>query len=184
MGDSYQKYRFSAISIKKEVADRFREFSREVSPTHTETLEAMLNFFKWNQLSPNDDLGVREDGTKKRINALISIVKSIERDGILPTKAMMEMLFELRPNQDELEEKGKLSMPEPEKIKLDMTFELLREREQRINLEEELDRTKTAFNELLFHRIKSVRTTLGPTRLQVEMTPKEFENLKQQFKTQ
>jgi len=184
MGDAHQKYRFSAISIKKEVADRFREFSREVSPTHTETLEAMLNFFKWNQLSPNDNLGVREDGTKKRINALISIVKGIEQDGILPTKAMMEMLFELWPNPNDLEEKGSLSMPEPEQLKLDMTFELLREQEQRIDIQEALDRTTAAFQDLLFHRVKLVQTTLGATRLQLDMSPKEFENLKQQFKTQ
>jgi len=39
----------------------------------------MLNFFDWNDLSPTDSLGVKNERTNKRINALIAIVKNIEK---------------------------------------------------------------------------------------------------------
>ena len=74
MKDPYQKYRFSAINIKKDVAVRFRNFSRLVSDSHTHTLERVMNFFEWNDLSPNDDLGINNNRTNKRINAVIAIL--------------------------------------------------------------------------------------------------------------
>src|SRR5690606_20425331 len=89
------------INVKKDIAKRFRAFSKQVSKSHSETLEAMLNFFKWNNLSPYDDLGVKADDTKKRINALIAIIKNIEKNQTLPTKTMMDSLFEEVSNVDE-----------------------------------------------------------------------------------
>src|SRR5690606_11546377 len=91
---NFLRYSFSGINIKKEVAVRFRTFSRLVSNSHTTTLETVMNFFEWNDLSPNDNLGLKNNRTNKRINAVIAILKNIEKHQTLPTKAMLDSLFQ------------------------------------------------------------------------------------------
>ena len=102
---------FSAISVKKIVASRFREFSKGVSSSHTETLTTMMNFFEYNNLSPGQPLeftiGKLEGNIKKRINALIAIIKDIEKHQTQPTTAMLQLLFEqteTKPKQPRLVE--------------------------------------------------------------------------------
>ena len=101
MENQYQKYRFSAISIKKEVADRFRKFSRELSLSNTDTMEAMLNFFSYNNLLPSDDLGIKSDTTRKRINALIAIVRNIEKQQTL--ESLLRQIERTEKKQEKLD---------------------------------------------------------------------------------
>jgi len=54
--DNYSKYEFSGINFKKRIASRFRDFSMRISKSNTESLEAMLDFFKIHQLSPFDSI--------------------------------------------------------------------------------------------------------------------------------
>ena len=84
---------------------RFRNFSRLVSDSHTHTLERVMDFFEWNDLSPNDDLGINNNRTNKRINAVIAILKNIEKHQTLPTKAMLDTLFQVISNMEDTEEK-------------------------------------------------------------------------------
>ncbi|MEP5599545.1 MAG: BfmA/BtgA family mobilization protein, partial [Algibacter sp.] len=73
-----KKYQFSAISIKIEVAQRFRKFSKKVSSSHTQTLIAILDFFEIHQLSPLDSidgsLSAVEIRIKRRISNAIAII--------------------------------------------------------------------------------------------------------------
>jgi len=94
MVNSYKKYGFTNITIKKDIADRFRRFAKEISSTNSEALEAMLNFFEWNEISPNDNLDTRTTELKKRINAMIAILKDIEKTQTKPTTAMLQALFQ------------------------------------------------------------------------------------------
>ena len=75
----YSKYSFSGINVKKDVAIKFRKFSKQISKSHTDALVAMLHFFERNDLSPDDDLGINNNRTNKRINAVIAILKNIEK---------------------------------------------------------------------------------------------------------
>ncbi len=63
------------------------------------TLLLMLDFFEKNGLSPEDDLKPNLKATenlfKKRINALIAIIKDIEKTQTKPTLAMLQSLFEV-----------------------------------------------------------------------------------------
>ena len=54
----------------------------------------MLHFFERNDLSPDDDLGINNNRTNKRINAVIAILKNIEKTQTKPTVAMLQSLFE------------------------------------------------------------------------------------------
>jgi hypothetical protein len=73
---------FSNIRFKKKTAQRFQEFSKRFFKTHTETLQTMLDFFFYNEISPRESIGPNartlETSIKNRINSLIAIIKDIE----------------------------------------------------------------------------------------------------------
>jgi hypothetical protein len=58
----------------------------------------MLDFFHYNELSPRKSFGPTgrriEDLIKRRNNAVIAIMRSIEKNGINPTLGMMQTLFD------------------------------------------------------------------------------------------
>ena len=58
----------------------------------------MLDFFFYNEISPRERLGPTgrtiEANLKKRINAVIAIMKEIEKTQTIPTVAMLYTLFE------------------------------------------------------------------------------------------
>jgi len=60
-------------------------------------MEAMLNFFEYNGVSPKEELGdmgrTLKAYIKKRNDAIIAIIKNIEKNQTKPTTAMLESLF-------------------------------------------------------------------------------------------
>ena len=89
---------FIGIRFKKETAKRFQEFSRTHFKSHTEALETMLEFFFYNEISPHEKLGPTgrtiEASFKKRINAVIAIMRDMEKTQTKPTAAMIASLFQ------------------------------------------------------------------------------------------
>lgn len=106
----YSKYSFSGINVKKDVAIKFRKFSKQSSISNTDALEAMLHFFERNDLTPDDDLGVKNNRTNKRINAVIAILKNIEIHQTKPTAEIVQTLLQetanLEKEEDEINEFG------------------------------------------------------------------------------
>ena len=100
----YSKYSFSGINVKKEVAIKFRKFSRQISVSHTQALEAMLHFFERNDLAPDDDLGIHNNRTNKRINAVIAILKNIEKHQTKPTTEILQSLLQETANIEKEED--------------------------------------------------------------------------------
>tara|TARA_R110002096_G_scaffold65737_1_gene159940 strand:+ start:3987 stop:4424 length:438 start_codon:yes stop_codon:yes gene_type:complete len=98
MDKGYEKERFESLSIKSTVVKKFRKYSKSISKSNSMTLLLMVEFFERNELYPEDDLkpGLMEteNRIKKRINALISIIKDIEKNQTKPTLAMLQSLFE------------------------------------------------------------------------------------------
>ena len=90
---------FIGIRFKKETAKRFQEFSRTHFKTHTEAMEAILDFFFYNEISPKENLGPTgrsiEARLLKRINAIIAIMRDMEKTQTKPTVAMLQSLFEM-----------------------------------------------------------------------------------------
>ncbi len=98
---------FIGIRFKKETAKRFQEFSRTHFKTHTEAMEAILDFFFYNEISPKEKLGPTgrtiEAKLLKRINAVIAIMRDVEKTQTKPTVAMIQSLFEMEePNKKPL----------------------------------------------------------------------------------
>jgi len=174
----HQKYSFSAINIKKKVATRFRSFSKQVSYSHTETLEAMMNFFEWNELTPNDNLGVQNNSIKKRINASIAILKNIENSQTKPTNAMLELLFQQN-DENEQEEDDFFEFE---------SQELISENEELIYYRNQYDIIKTNYYllknefETLLQSTKYVRNNFGASHYKLNITKEEFESIKQKLK--
>ena len=94
----YEKEKFTTISFKISVANKFRSFSKKMGASNSMTLLLMLDFFESNQLSPKESIGphVRtlESLIKKRNNAIIAILKVMEKNQTKPTVAMLQALFE------------------------------------------------------------------------------------------
>ena len=89
---------FIGIRFKKETAKRFQTFSRTYFKSHTEAMATMLDFFFYNEISPKEKLGPTgrtiEASLKKRINAVIAIMRDMEKTQTKPTVAMIESLFQ------------------------------------------------------------------------------------------
>lgn len=89
---------FITIRFKRATAKRFQEFSKTHCKSHTETMDIMLDFFLYNEISPKERLGPTgrtiEANLKKRINAVIAIMRDMEKTQTKPTVAMMESLFQ------------------------------------------------------------------------------------------
>ncbi|MCK0124748.1 hypothetical protein MWU76_10070 [Gelidibacter sp. F2691] len=89
---------FITIRFKRKTSKRFQEFSKTHFKTHTETMEAILDFFFYNEISPKEKLGPTgrtiEAKLLKRINAVIAIMRDVEKTQTKPTVAMLETLFQ------------------------------------------------------------------------------------------
>ncbi|MFY0713703.1 hypothetical protein J1D01_08510 [Seonamhaeicola sp. NFXS20] len=172
----FSTYDFSGINVKKDVAKRFRAFSKDVSKSHSETLETMLNFFKWNHLNPNDNLEVKADDTKKRINALIAIVRNIEQQQTLPTKAMLDTLFKeiAQVEQGGVEEEV-FEFGTPETLTQDAELKHYQNRYEA--MQRQLSDYKNTM-ETLLNRLQHVRNTFGKDYHKLDMDKKELEDFK------
>ena len=89
---------FITIRFKREIAKRFQQFSKTHYKTHSDTMAGMLDFFFYNEISPKENFGPTgrriENSMKKRINAVIAIMKDVEKNKANPTLAILESLME------------------------------------------------------------------------------------------
>ncbi len=134
----------------------------------------MLNFFDWNDLSPDDNLGQKSDGTKKRINALIAIVKNIEKHQTQPTTIMLQRLFEEASKEEE-----------------EYDFEtpnLATENEELTHYRNEYYKNQQKYNSLkddfedVLRKITYIKNNFGTGYFRLQMTKDELEQLKQKLK--
>jgi len=89
---------FITIRFKRKTAKRFQKFSKTHFKTHTEAMENILDFFFYNEISPKEKLGPTgrtiEAKLLKRINAVIAIMRDVEKTQTKPTVAMIQSLFQ------------------------------------------------------------------------------------------
>jgi len=94
----YRKEGFKTLKIKASVAKKFRSYCKEMSESQSMTLLLMIEFFERNAVSPYEIIGPHvqtlEALIKKRISAVIAIMKDIEKNQTKPTTAMLQALLE------------------------------------------------------------------------------------------
>ncbi len=175
--EEFSKYNFSGINIKRDVALRFRKFSKQISKSNTETIEAMLNFFDWNDLSPNDNLGVKNERTNKRINAVIAILKNIEKHQTKPTTVMLQKLFEEVSNEEKEEEAYNFETPNLITENEELTYY----RNRYYTNQENYNGLKHDI-ETMLKKTKHVKSNFGIGYFRLDITKEEFEQLKEKLK--
>ena len=104
-----KKSTFSAISINRIVASRFREYSKKVSPSHTDTLETMMDFFEGAKISPYDkhlmDYMRYNNVINKRLDYLMEVLRAWEKNS--PIHRIHDQLKKLFDQAEIEEEKEK-----------------------------------------------------------------------------
>ncbi|CAM1346504.1 conserved hypothetical protein [Tenacibaculum crassostreae] len=143
------------------------------------TLLAMLDFFEINEVSPNERLGETVSSLKhqmqKRFNAVIAIIRDIEKSQTKPTTAMLQQLFEQASTDVEEEE-------------FDFgSTELISENEELTYYRDNYFRIKEQFNithndlEKVMSKVKYAKGSFGNSYLRLEITKEEYETIKQKL---
>lgn len=93
-----QKNTFSAISINRITAERFREYSKTVTKSHTETIDTMIDFFEKANITPKSTFMMSFYKFQKymmgRLDYIIELLREHERKYHKPTHDMLKTLFE------------------------------------------------------------------------------------------
>lgn len=177
MDKGYEKERFISLSIKASVAKKFRSYSKYMGASQSRTLLMMIEFFQVNEVSPKDRLGETISSLKyqmkRRFNAVIAIIKTIEKHQTQPTAIMLQKLFE-EASKEEGEEDYDFGTP------------------TLITENEELDYYKGAYNrsqkeyqtlkndvELIIKKTRYVRNNFGMGYYRINISKTEFEHFKQ-----
>ncbi|MBW8244744.1 hypothetical protein K1F50_18185 [Muricauda oceani] len=181
MKQKSKTYRFSAINIKKAVANRFRNFSKKTAKSHTETLIAVMDFFEWHGFVPTDRMyqSVLQEIIKnqkltetsiKRTEASIAIIRDIEITQTKPTNAILEVLLE----QKAKHEKPKVEpVPQKQEPRIEITVPKIRYE----RLQDKLEMLKKESQYLMEHTTL-VKPSFGKPFLRLDITEGELENYK------
>jgi len=174
------RYEYSAISIKADVAVRFRSYSKQFSKSNSQVLHRMIHFLSWNGLDPFkhsiEKLMKEQEKTLKQIEYLISIIKNIEKLHIKPTHEMVRILFEAYCKSNKTIKKEKAFLPRP-------IIEEARDNYSRLKnerLEQEFKAYKKECNRLL-EKIEVTEPTFGKPYLKVNLSQGEYEELRRQL---
>jgi|TARA_R110001606_G_scaffold396227_2_gene569945 hypothetical protein len=178
-----KKYEYSAISIKADVAVRFRRYSKQFSKSNSEVLHRMLFFLQWNGLNPFDSsikkIVIAVEKNRKQIEYLIAIIKNIEIAQTRPTYEMVKILFEAHCINKEDIRKEKLFLPQPELDEVKETVpKVLHER-----LQHEFREYKKDCRRLL-EKIEVTEPTFGKPYLKVNLSQAKYEKLRRQLNKQ
>ena len=177
MDKTFKKEHFQTLKIKRSVANKFRKFSKTLSQSQSMTLLLMLDFFKDNSISPYESLGVNmttlEGSIKKRINALIAIVKDIEKTHHKPTTAILQTLFEETSNIEKEEDEFNFETPKLTTENEELTYF----RNAYYTKQENYNVLKYDIEEII-KKITYIKRNFGKGHFRLDITKEEFENLK------
>lgn len=165
---------FSRINFHNETVERFKNFALDKNENYTETIEVMLDFFEKNQINPfvpfDNSVNSLTILINKRMDAVESILREIEKRDLIPTRKMLESLFvKPKPTQPRLVEK-KFIM-----VQTDKKFE----RETKVPkfqydlLEGNMNLLKNDLRYIL-DKVKIVKSTFGKDYLKLELTEAEL----------
>ncbi len=178
MDRGYEKEQFTCVSIKISIAKKFRKFCKHHAKSQSMTLLDMVDFFEANEVSPSDRLGETisslKQQMKRRFNAIIAIIRDIEKNQTKPTTAMLHKLFEEASN--EVEEEFDFGTP----TLISENEELIYYRDGYFKIQEQVNIINNDFENVL-QKVKYVKGNFGGSYLKLEMTKNEFESLKQKL---
>ena len=168
------RYSYSTINLKTNVAKRFRTFSKKVAPSHSETLQKMMDFFQWHGIDPSErsTKGILDEIQKnrKRMEAAIAIIKDIEITQTKPTNAILHALLDQKIKDKPVRVERKPLKKEPE---IEITV-------PKIRYERLMDKMGMLKRESQYvvDNVTLVKPSFGKPYLKMEITEGELENYK------
>lgn len=175
-----KSYEYSAISIKTDVAVRFRRYSKQFTKSNSEVLHRMLFFLQLNDLNPFDNsikkIVSEIQRNRKQIEYLISIVKDIEIKQTRPTYEMVKILFEAHSRTKEDLKQDILIIPQAEREELKETVP----KEYHERLRQEFSEYKRDCRWLL-EKVIVVKPNFGKPYLKVELSQGQYEKLRREL---
>ncbi len=176
------EYNYSAVSIRYDVAVRFRTFSKKISKSHTDTLVIIMDFFEWHGFVPSERFSksILEEILKnrKRTEANIAIMRNIEKNQTEPTTVMLQSLFEekILDEEPEMVEKKFVDTIQEEK-EIEITVPKIRYEK----LHSKLISVKNDF-EYVLENIKEIKNNFGNPYFKLELTKAELIKFKRTLK--
>lgn len=177
------RYEYITINIKAPVARRFRLFSKKIAKSHAEALTTVMNFFEWHGFYPSDRFERRfvEELLKnrKRTEAVIAIIKDIEKNNDKPNTAMLQLLFEGVVEKKEPVRKEKMfrdKTKQEKKLEETTVPKVVYERTQL-----DFNETKKRFKYVL-DKVSLVNNRFGKDYLKLELSQQEFTRIKRELK--
>ncbi len=93
-----RKSAFSAISINRITAERFRAYSKTVSRSHSETIDDMIDFFEKAKITPKNVIMINfirfQNYMMGRFDYIEEMLRTMEREQLKPTHDMLKSLFD------------------------------------------------------------------------------------------
>lgn len=179
---------FGTIRLHHRTIKRFKGFSRKFSKSYSESLEAVMDFFEWHGIQPSkrfaDQINKEEQKTRKRVEAVIAIIRNIEKTQTLPTNIMLEALFG---KHEIVRERKEPKLVETKFEKL--TREEWNKKENKVS-RIKYDRLKekhiTNLERMIatLNKVEKIKPRFGKPYLKLEVSPMELAKLKRQLKNQ
>jgi hypothetical protein len=173
---------FNTIRLKKKTLDKFKKYSKKISPSYSETLDFMIVFFEDNHLSPYDTLGMSLTSYSniigKRMDAVVSILRNVEETQLKPTKKMLESLFEgVEKKQPKYVEKIKFKEP----VLTTENKELTYYRDAYFKQQTKLNELKYKFHDTL-KNFKLVKNAFSSRYYVLKVSEEDYQKLKNSIK--
>ena len=193
MDKGYEKETFAGLRIKISVALKFRSFSKRQGKSHSMTLLAMVEFFERHGISPEQHFGETIASMKlfmkRRFNAMVAIMRSIEKEQTLPTVSMMQALFQQELESGEGDEwEGDFEFFERQLTEINTpTNPELLDKETTVpkivheRLKEQLEELKQDFGNVLDH-MSVTKNRFGKDHLKVDLKPGAIEQYRTKLK--
>src|SRR5690606_5509078 len=180
MDKGFEKEGFEGLKVKASVARRFRRFCKSLSKSQSMGLLAMLEYFEANGVSPEERMDETIAGMKllmkRRFNALIAIIRDIEKSQTKPTAAMLQSLFEqadghgMENGANELIEIKTLEVDPVGAVDDGTTIPRVRYE----HLENRMASLRADFSFVL-EQVKPVKSSLGSDHLRLNLTKEEID---------
>lgn len=173
---------FNTIRLKKKIIDKFKKYSKKISPSYSETLDFMIAFFEDNNLSPYDTLRMSNRSLlnvfNKRMDAVVSIFRNVEETQLKPTKEMLESLFKGIEETEPLIKEKKV-ITEPSLIPENKALDYYRQAYYKNN--RKLTQLKYHLNGII-RKTKLIKNTFGANYYSLKLTLEEYNMIQDKLK--
>jgi hypothetical protein len=175
---------FNTIRLKKKTIEKFKRYSRKVSPTYSDTLDFMIAFFRDNDISPYDTLDNKMPTIatvlNKRMDAVVSILRNMEKMQLIPARKKLESLFQGVAKEEEKKLILEKEIFEPQEL-ITENEELDYYRNQYYNAKENFNSLKHEFEDVM-NQSDFIKNTFGKSYYKLNLTQQEFEEIKSRLK--